>query len=484
MRASEIKKRLQKIISCDIHLEKEFTSFYSVDASSYQIKPLLVIIPNNTKEITEIVKFATKNKISVTVRGAGTGLVGSALNSGIIFDMKNFNEIKVAKTDVTVGPGVQKGVLDKILKSKKKFLGPNPSIGSYCSIGGMIGNNSSGSRTLKYGSVIDNLKEISFVDGNGQLIQLPQNKKYAQKVLEISKKIDLKKFPNVSKNSCGYRLDKIKSIKDTPKIIAGSEGTLGIMVSAKLKIQNIPKQKKLFVIEYTTENTAAKECPYIYRLNPSAIEFVDKKTLDNIDFKFSKNAKCLLFVEFDSNITKSEKLLKKIISGRIVKSIKNDLQIQKWWKYRDSALYYSLKSIKKENRIPHIIEDATVSLELLPKLFFTIKKINQIFNTDSVFYGHAGNGNIHVRLIAGRQNPKKLEKIAAKYFDQVISMGGTITGEHGDGLARSQFVKKQYGNANYITFRQLKAFFDPKNILNPDKIISSKNTVLKNLEKF
>ena len=87
-------------------------------------------------------------------------------------------------------------------------------------------------------------------------------------------------------------------------------------------------------------------------------------------------------------------------------------------------------------------------------------------------------------MIAGRQNPKKLEKIAATYFDQVINMGGTITGEHGDGLARSQFVKKQYGNANYITFRHLKAFFDPKNILNPDKIISSKNTVLKNLEKF
>ena len=484
MKASEIIKSLQKSISCKIHSEKEFTTFYSVDASSYQIKPRVVIIPNNTKDVIEIVKFANKNKISVTARGAGTGLVGNSLNSGIILDMKNFDTIKIAKNDVTVGPGVMKGILDEVLKSKNKFLAPNPSIGPYCSIGGMIGNNSSGSRTLKYGSIIDNLKEITIVDGKGQLIKLPQDEKYAKHVLDIANTILLKNFPSVSKNSCGYRLDMIKTIKDTPKIIAGSEGTLGIIISAKLKIENTPNTKKLIVIEYLSQNTAATECAHIYRLKPSAIEFVDKKTLDNIDFSFSNKTKCLLFVEFDSDITQSENRLKKIISGKIVKSTKDELQIQKWWKYRDSALYYSLKSIKKEKRIPHIIEDATVSLELLPKLLFTIKKLNQIFNTDSVFYGHAGNGNIHVRLISQRKNLKKLEKITETYFDRIISLGGTITGEHGDGLARTQFIKKQYGNVNYTAFKRLKAFFDPKNILNPDKIISSKKTVLENLEKF
>lgn len=478
------KKRLQKLISGNVYSQKEILSFYSVDASSYQIKPKLVVIPDTTKDIISVIKFAKKNNLSVTARGSGTGLVGNSLNSGIILDMKKFDSLKITNNYVTVGPGISKGLFDEKLSQKRKFFPPNPSIGPFCGIGGMIGNNASGSRTLKYGSVIDNIVEITFVDGNGKLVNLPKDKKYAKKILQISNSIELSKFPYVSKNSCGYRLDKIKTTKDTPKIIAGSEGTLGIIVSAKLKIKNIPKIRKLIVIEYDSQETAVKECLGIYKLNPAAIEFVDKKTLKNINFKFSNNAQCLLFVELDSDIQSGEKTLKKIISGKIVKNTTNEKQVQRWWKYRDSALYYSLRSIKKEKRIPHIIEDATVPLELLPRLLFTIKKINEIFNTDSIFYGHAGNGNIHVRLISDRSKLKKIERIAIGYFNQVIRLGGTITGEHGDGLARTQFVKTQYGAKNYLTFKRLKVLFDPDNILNPGKIISSKNTIISNLEKF
>ena len=127
--------------------------------------------------------------MSVTVEGAGTGLVGSALNDGIILDMKNFDSIKIAKDHVTVGSGtLVKGNLDKKLRKRKKFFPPNPSIGSFCSVGGMLGNNSSGSRSLKYGSVIDNVIEITFIDGNGKKITLPKNKKIAKKIIRICKK--------------------------------------------------------------------------------------------------------------------------------------------------------------------------------------------------------------------------------------------------------------------------------------------------------
>mgnify|MGYP000453965149 FL=1 len=479
-----ILKTLQSTIQGDVFSKKEFRKFYSVDASSYQIIPKVVVVPKNEKDVVNAIKIAKKFKISVTVRGAGTSLVGSALNNGIILDMKNFDSIRLAKDHVTIGPGTIKGKLDKKLKEQKKFFPPNPSIGSFCSIGGMLGNNSSGSRSLKYGSVIDNVTEITFIDGNGNKITLPKNKRVTKKILEFAKKIDRNKFPNVTKNSSGYRIDKVKSINDSHKVFIGSEGTLGIILSAKLRIKDNPRKRILFVIEYKTIKNAIKNCIEINKTKPSAIEFVDRTTLNQIKFKFDRKTKCLLFVEYDDKINSNEKKIKLIVTGKIVNVLKRDLDIYKWWKYRDSSLHYSLKAIIKEKRIPHVIEDAAVPLENLQKLFSIINKINKKYKTRSVLYGHIGNGNIHVRLISDRTRIAIIKNIAIQYFDEVIKLGGTITAEHGDGLARSEFVKRQYGVKNYQIFKQIKKFFDPKNVLNPDKIITKKSLIIKNLESF
>ena len=479
-----ILKTLQLIIQGDVYSQKEFREFYSVDASSYKIIPKIIVVPKNEKDVINIVKIAKKFKTSVTVRGAGTGLVGSALNNGIILEMKNFDSLKLSNEFVTVGPGTIKGILDKKLEEQKKFFPPNPSIGSFCSIGGMLGNNSSGSRSLKYGSMIDNVTEITFIDGNGAKITLPKNKRVAKKILKFARKIDGKRFPNVTKNSSGYRIDKVRSINDAHKIIIGSEGTLGIILSAKLKIKNIPRKRILFVIGYESIRDAIKNCIEINKTGPSAIEFVDKTTLTQIKFKFDKKIKCLLFVEFDERIDSSEKKIKSIITKKIIKKLKKDSDISRWWKYRDSSLHYSLKSIKKEWMMPFVIEDAAVPLKNLQKLFSILNKINKKYKTRSIVYGHAGNGNIHIRLVADRKKIKVIKDIAVQYFEEVIKLGGTITAEHGDGLARSEFIKRQYGTKNYQVFKEIKKFFDPKNVLNPGKIITKKSTIIKNLENL
>jgi FAD/FMN-containing dehydrogenase len=479
-----ILKALESKIQGNILHTKEFREFYSVDASSYKILPKIIVIPKNENDVINTIKIAKKMKTSVTVRGAGTGLVGSALNSGIILDMKNFDAIRLGKNYVSVGTGTVKGKLDEKLETSKKFFAPNPSIGSFCSIGGMLGNNSSGSRSLKYGSVIDNVLEITYVDGNGNKITLPKNEKKSKEIIKIANSIDYKKFPNVTKNSSGYRLDKIKTINDTHKIIIGSEGTLGIILSAKLKIQNNPKKRILFVIEYDSILKAAINCTEINKTNPSAVEFVDKTTFEQIKCKFDKKSKCLLFVEYDSNIKSCQTSLKRIITGKILKKLQTKFEISKWWRYRDSSLHYSLKSIKKENRIPHVIEDAAVPVENLPKLFLILTKINKKYNTKSIVYGHAGNGNVHIRLISNRRKIDMVKNIATEYFHEILNLGGTITAEHGDGLARSEFIKKQYGEKNYKIFKEIKNYFDPSNILNPGKIITTKSTIIKNLEKF
>jgi len=479
-----ILKTLQSTIQGDVFFQKEFREFYSVDASSYQIIPKVIVIPKNEKDVINAVKIAKKFKISVTVRGAGTGLVGSALNNGIILEMKNFNSIKLAKDNVTVGPGTVKGKLDKKLEEHKKFFPPNPSIGSFCSIGGMLGSNSSGSRSLKYGSVIDNVTEITFIDGNGNKITLPKNKRVSKKILGFAKKIDEKRFPNVTKNSSGYRIDKVKSINDSHKVVIGSEGTLGIILSAKLKIKDNPRKRILLVIEYKSIRDATKNCIEINKTKPTAIEFVDRTTINQIKFKFDRKTMCLLFVEYDENISSNEKKIKLIITGKIIKKLKKDSDIFQWWKHRDLSLYYSLKSIKQEKRIPHVIEDAAVPLKNLSKLFSVLNKINKKYKTRSIVYGHAGNGNIHVRLVSDRKKITIIKNIAIQYFEEVIKLGGTITAEHGDGLARSEFIKRQYGAKNYKVFKEIKKFFDPKNVLNPGKIITNKSTIIKNLENF
>lgn len=479
MKSSVLQKSLKNVISGDVFWDKEILNYYSVDASAYQIIPKIVVIPKNEQDVINTVKIAKKYKTSVTSRGAGTGLTGNSLNKGIIMDLKKFDEIKIEKNYVKVGSGVNKGILDNVLKECHRFFPPSPSVGPYCSTGGMIGNNSSGSRSLKYGSVIDNIKKITFVDGKGNKITLPQNKKTGLKIVKIAKKVKKEKFPNVTKNSSGYRLDLIKSINDTHKVIAGSEGTLGIILSAEFRILPIPKERILYIIGYESENIAAVNCHQILTTSPATIEFVDKTIMQNINYDFDRKISCILFVEYDEKIKSTHKKLSKVITGIIVKNIKKESEIQRWWKYRDSALYFSSKSIK--NKTLHVIEDATVPVAQLPELFLAINKINKKFHSKSIAYGHAGNGNIHIRLILDEKKSKSIKLIADEYFDRVIKIGGSITGEHGDGLARSEYVKKQYGSTNYKIFKELKKMLDPSNILNPGKIITHKSTIIKNL---
>lgn len=476
-------KKLESTIQGEVLYKKEVRNFYSVDASSYQIIPKIIVIPKNENDVINTIKIAKKFGISVTARGSGTGLVGSALNDGIVLDLKKFESIKFGKDHVTVGVGIPKGRLDKELEKVGKYFPPNPSIGNFCSIGGMLGSNSSGSRSLKYGSMIDNVSEITLIDGNGEKITLPKNKKYGEKIREIIK-IDESNIPKISKNSSGYRIDKIKRVQDTHKILIGSESTLGIIISAKLKIKDNPKKRLLFIIEYASIFDAAKNSIQINDTTPSAIEFVDENTLKQIKFNFSKKTKCLLFVEYDENIKNSEIKLKSIISGKIILRTDKKSEMNRWWKYRDSALHYSLKSIPKEKRVPHVIEDAAVPLEKIPKLFSLLNKIEKKFKVKSIMYGHMGNANIHIRLVSNRKKIKSIKNIANEFFDEIIKMDGTISAEHGDGLARSEFVKQQYGVKNYQTFKKIKKLMDPKNILNPGKIITKKSQIIENLEKL
>lgn len=450
--------------------DDEILNFYSVDSSFYKIKPKLVVIPKNTLDVIKCVQFAKKHNLSVTARGGGTGLVGSALNNGMILDMKNFDKIKVGKNHVTTQPGVRKGKLDQILSKHKKFLGPNPSVGPYCTIGGMIGTNASGVHSLKYGSTIDNLLQVTIVTGDGKMVKLPSKTRLANPILRLAKSIG--NYPNVSKNSCGYRLDMVTEPSNIHKIITGSEGTLGIIVSAKLKIYDIPKKKTLLIVGYDSAKTALHDCQNIVQLNPSAVEFIDHYTMKHFKKKFPKTTSCLLFVEFDYTISKSIIQFRKVSSGKILYKIQKESHISEWWAYRNSALHYSLKNLLAGQTTPHIIEDAAIPIEKLEQLIPITQTLRKKFSARLVMYGHAGNGNLHIRVAMPKSNKNLVDKLAREFFHKIIQLGGTITGEHGDGIARTKFVKMQYDTKTYSLFSKLKREFDPDYILNPNKIVT------------
>jgi len=467
----DLRSQLQKSIKGDVFWDDEILDIYSVDSSLYQIRPKLVVFPKNSSDIVKILRIAKKRKISVTPRGGATGLVGSALNDGIILDMKNFGKIKVARDFVYVEPGVRKGQLDEALSRRKKFLGPNPSVGPYCTIGGMIATNASGSRSLKYGSIIDNLLEVTIITGTGKTVTLPSRTKLASSVLKIAESIDKTRFPRVSKNSCGYRLDAV-SDNTTHKVIAASEGTLGVIVSAKLRIFRIPQRRVLLVLGYDSIKNAADDSQNLVKLGPSALELVDRNTMKNFKNKFPKKTNCLLFVEFDSDIRTKITRIKKISTGKTLYSLGDAKSIGRWWAYRNSALHFSLKNLLAGQLSPHIIEDATVPVEKLKDLVAIAQNLGKSFGAKLVMYGHAGNGNIHVRVAMPKNDNNVIDRLARKFFSHVICLGGTITGEHGDGLARTKFVRMQYDQNTYQKFMKLKRQFDPNFILNPNKIVT------------
>ena len=481
MKIDEMGKRLSKIVNCQVSWDDYTRNFYSVDASSYTLKPSVVALPRNKIDIIKIIKFAKRYQIPVTARGGGTGLVGSALGRGIIIDMRNLDKIRLGNNYVNVDAGVFKGRLDKILKKQKRFISPNPSIGPFCTIGGMIGTNASGTHSLKYGSIIDNLMEIKMVNSSGNIEKLPDSK-HAKKIINMIPSEMHKSFPKVSKNSCGYRIDRIFSKNDLHKIIAGSEGTLGIIISAKIRTYEKPRNTLLYVIFYKTLSDAVKDVPRINELNPSAVEIVDSNIVKHIKIKIPLQTGCLLFVEFDDNIKQNKKYIHNIISGRIIRTELNTNKITELWNFRNSALAYSLRSISKNETMPTLIEDAVVPVRRLALLIKILEIISKKYDVRMIVYGHVGSGNLHIRPILKKKDMQIIRKIALEFFTEVIEIGGSISGEHGDGLARSEFVKIQYDVKVNSVFKNIKKHFDPKNILNPGKIISNQSTVTKNLK--
>jgi FAD/FMN-containing dehydrogenase len=452
--------------------------------------PSAVAYPKDESDVQEICRLSEEKEIPITARGAGTGLLGQSLSEGIVLDFtKHMNRILELESNyVKIQPGIVKGVLDKELKKKNKFLPPDPASSNFCTLGGMIANNSSGIHCLGYGNTIDFLEEISLIysGGEGGFASATNYDDRMQKLLQIVspyRKIIENSYPNVSKNSCGYRLDRLFAIDDDnvnkfspQKILAASEGTLGILTSAKLRILDIPEYRSMMVLGFEDTLAALSTVPVILSFFPVAVELLDHTIANYKEASRSNDSGCLLMIEFAGRNKTNDSLLhcRQAVAGKgtVIEYATDDESISKIWRARKAALNNIMKMTVGSRKPIGLIEDTVVNPIFLAEYVAKLLQIYNINKMNYVIYGHAGDGNIHTRpLIDLDSNTEIIAmlKVAEQVFTEVISKGGTITGEHGDGLARARFIEKVYGKEITNLFSTVKKLFDPNFLMNPGK---------------
>ena len=421
--------------------------------------PEIVLKPETTEEVSIIMKYAFENSIVITPSGARTGLSGGSLpiHKGIALSMERFN--KILKIDeknhqVTTEPGVITEVLQNAVKEKGLFYPPDPASKGSCFIGGNISENSGGPKAVKYGETKDYVLNLEIVLPNGEIIWTGAN---------------------VLKNSTGYNLT---------QLIVGSEGTLAIITKIVLRLIPHPTTNLLMLVPFFDAEKACEAVAAIFRagITPSGLEFMERdaliytqKFINDDSIQICKNHAAHLLIEvdgFDAEILmqECEKIMTVLEDFETDEVLFAENQAQKdnlWQLRRKAAEAVKSQSIYKE-------EDTVVPRFELPQLLHHVKRIGKEYGFQSVCYGHAGDGNLHINILKGDltddQWDNELPKAIRELFTEVIKLGGTISGEHGIGLVQKPYMDIAFNEVGLNLMRDIKKVFDPKGILNPGKI--------------
>jgi glycolate dehydrogenase FAD-linked subunit len=483
---------LSKFVKGEVFDDEWTRKINSVDASQYVLSPSIVLHPDDEHDLQGISSFCHKRSLPITARGAGTGLLGQSLTNGIVIDFtKHMNKILQIEDDyVIVQPGVVKGVLDKELRKRGKFLPPDPASSNYCTLGGMIANNSSGPHGLAYGSVINFLKAVKVVHSDGTIDTYDESdhgSKYATQLIGlVSDNINLihNGYPLVSKNSCGYRLDAVIGANhySPQKVFAASEGTLGLVASASIRVLDIPTHRSLLILAFEDPIAAATSVPTLLKFHPVAAELLDSSlySRESDEVSRSHDTESIVFVEFAADSLREVESKLSTCKAKIassctsVETASDQVSIDRTWAARKGQLNNIMKLTVGSRRPVGLIEDTVVNTNFLPEYVRFLLNLYHENNLNYVIYGHLGNGNLHTRPLMDLESPSELElleSLADRVFAKVIQQRGTISGEHGDGLARIDFIPNVYGGTIFSLFKKVKKLFDPTYLLNPGKKI-------------
>ena len=514
-------ERKIKQTGCDVHFDNLTRQLYSTDASIYQIHPVGAAFPKTAEQASLVIHATADAGLSITPRGAGTSLVGNAIGDGLIVDFSRHNrqitDLDLEKRSVRVGAGVVLDQLNDFLKPHGFCFGPDVATSSRATLGGMIANNSSGARCPIYGTTADHVISLEIVLADGRVEKIggnhdslgPERAKIDKLVRAASTEMAERWPPGLIKRWPGYGIERFLRVpNDLTNILAGSEGTLAAIFSAELKISPLPQEKGLGLIFFASVAEAMQATIELLYLKPAAIEHIDRPLFDGtkgqLQFQAardlleleSKPCESILIVEFyedsrndpesfrsrnmtagkpsllGSSVMERLSILQSKKLGLRTKIVTDPTQMNMVWSVRKSGLSLLTGCIGPAKPVA-FIEDAAVRPAQLPDYVRGLQSIIKPLALTASYYGHAASGLLHVRPVLDMHSAadlKKFRQVADQTSALVRQFKGSLSAEHGVGIARTEYMRDQLGNQLLEVMREIKRAFDPKNIFNPGKI--------------
>jgi FAD/FMN-containing dehydrogenase/Fe-S oxidoreductase len=512
-----LERALADAVEGEVRFDKASRAIYSTDASVYQILPAGVVIPRSADDVVAALRICRNHGVSITARGGGTSQSGQAVGAGVQIDfskyMRRILDVDVGQAAVVVEPGIVLDELNAHLAPHGLELPLDLSTASRATIGGMIANNSSGTRSIVYGSTIDYVLGLKVALADGSIVATEPlgpgdvDRKCARDDLEgrcyrtvrrlasqHAGEID-RRFPRILRRVGGYNLDRFvpsNGAFDLSKLFVGSEGTLGLVLEARLRLVRPPKARVLMVAQFATLGEAMSETTAILEHEPSAIELMDRNLLEmtrgKAEFEPLRafivgDPGAILIVEFmgdspDALPARLDRLQRDLDArGRAThlhRALEKAAQAR-IWKLRQAGLGLSMAEIGDTKAIS-FVEDTAVAPTRLREYIDRFQAILDEHQTRAIFYAHASVGLLHIRPAVNLKTADgvgRFERIAEQISDLVLEYGGAFSAEHGDGLARSPFQRKMFGPVLYEAFREIKQAFDETGLLNPGKIVDA-----------
>ena len=513
-----LERALVTDIKGEIRFDRVSRALYATDASVYQIEPLGVVLPQSRDDLVRLVRICAKYRCPITMRGGGTSQAGQAIGPGIVVDtskyLRSVLEVNVAERWARVEPGVVLDELNAHLRPHGLRFAPDVSTASRATIGGMMANNSSGARSVYYGKTIDHVLAQEVVLSDGSVVEFgPMTAdevrargagnslearcyRVVQDVATRSREEVERRFPKVLRRVGGYNLDEFVDA-DRPfnlaKLMVGSEGTLAVVLSARVNLVPLPAAKAVLAIQFSSLLESLAATPLILTHRPSAVEVMDKSILDHTRQSALLEGLRRSFIEGDP----ASLLCVEFYADRAdelpprLKALEDDLRAHQFgyryfhaldlaaqariWSLREAGLGLSM-AMKDDAKSLSFVEDTAVAPEKLRDYIERFLAIVQRHGTTAGVYAHASVGCLHVRPVVNMKTEagvQRFEAIANDVSDLVLEFGGALTGEHGDGLVRSPFMEKMFGPALYEAFRVIKRTFDPHGLFNPGKIVDA-----------
>ncbi|MEL7122446.1 MAG: FAD-linked oxidase C-terminal domain-containing protein [Bacteroidota bacterium] len=512
----------------ELHYDKLLRILYATDASVYRSLPLAVALPKNKADIKLLIDFAHKNNTSLIPRSAGTSLAGQCVGDGIVVDVSKYMnqilEINEKEQWVRVQPGVIRDELNYHLKSYGLFFGPNTSTSNRCMLGGMVGNNSSGTTSIRYGTTRDHVLELKTLLSDGSEVTFnakskPELDEIFQDGLSLESKVYLHmleelsdeeiqenihtEFPKASihRRNTGYAVDELLKLHpfnpegedfNLCKLLSGSEGTLAFTTEIKLHVDLLQPEHEVIVTAHFDSINASMEATLIaMKHQPYKCELMDKIILDctkgNIEqeknrFFVEGDPAAILCVEFraesaEQAVRNAHQMINALREASIGYAYPLILppKTKSVWALRSAGLGL-LSNVPGDKKPVACIEDTAVALEDLPAYIKEFEQLMADFEQQSVFYAHAGAGELHLRPILNLKDTKDRQlfhDITAKTAELVKKYQGSLSGEHGDGRVRASFIPTMIGDENYALLQRIKSVWDPNNIFNPGKIVDA-----------